>query len=358
MNEATERELSRRGFVGGALSAAGLAALAPLLEACGGSGGGASGSSKLAALIYGGPVANVATDMVLPYLKNHGISASITTATSIESAILAQEPNPKFDIFAGSPTLAPRFPNAYTKLDTAKIANISKVYPSLLKATSGIAIPSYIHSETIVYNSKRFGSTPPTLQDFADSKFKGRVVVQATPYLSLATPLYWKYLGGDANHMDAVYAWWKKVVPNLLTTYTQVTQPAQMFQTDQIDLAVWYSGRAAQVKATNPDAAINWVRDPALALISSLAIPPHSHNTSGAYEYMNRWLDPDVQGTMAKKAFFGPVTSDANIPESVAKTLPVYGPQQIAALITPDWVALGTTPETWEAKFNAILQGG
>ena len=347
----SSNQFTRRHFLAG-MSDLGIVAAMGGLSA---SGIASASGGSLNLLVYGGPILTVYNDVGDFLKKKNGYDAvTVSTAQSNASTVLAQLPRPKFDLFVDGSNVVPRYPTVYSEIAKGDVPNLGNVFPILLSQVGTLAVPTYFQSMAVVYNKKRF-PTPPTLQDLTTPKFKGRWTLQGTPWLSLFAPLIMQYVGGGPRDPGPTFDWFAKAAPNLLTTYTQVTQPAQLFANDEIDVALWFTGRAAQVAATTA-LPIDWVRKPAVANIQAFGIPPGAANRAGALAFINRWLDPDVQAAAAKATFTSPVTSTADIPEEFARRLPVYGKDELANLTHPDWAVISPQLPDWEKEMVKILQ--
>ncbi len=341
------------------LAGGGALALTTLLASCG------KGDDKVAqkaaatggplnVLVYGGPVEEVYKTQVGAYLKSSGYDVTVSTSASNASTILAQLPQPKYDLFVDGSNVVPRYPAVYSAIPIEKIPNYSLVAESLLQGIAGKAVPTYMQSMAVVYNSKKF-SQPPTLQDLLTPRFQGRWTMQGTPWLSLFAPLIMQYVGGTAEDPQPIFAWFERAVKTMKTAYTQVTQPAQMFASDEIDVALWFTGRAAQVAATS-QVPIAWARKPAVANIQAFGIPPGASNQAGALAFINRWLDPAVQRAASEATYFAPILKAPGFPEELAAKLPVYGEADLNALTYPDWATISPKLPEWEKQMVAILQ--
>jgi spermidine/putrescine-binding protein len=346
--------LSRRGMLqAGLMGAAGLA-VSPLLSACGGRGAGGS-ANGLSVLSYGGPIQELQSKLLVPtMLKQHDVSATVTsTGTVMAPQVAAQLPDPDYDLFTENFLLYPTTQDAWTKIDQTKVPNSRNVYPVLLDYFEGRGIPAWIHSQTIVYNADHFDA-PPTLEELTKPKYKGKISLQATPATMYIAPTLMAWTGATLENEAPMWDWVERVAPNIATNYSQPTQPVQMFQSGEVWAAMWYTGRAAELAATT-DVPVKWVSENATGVVIGMAVPPNTENVDGAYAYINEWLEPTVQGKMAETAFFGPVTSNAQISSEMEERVPVYGQDEIDQLILPDWGEISPRLKEWQSRFDSIM---
>lgn len=347
--------VGRRALLGGALGAATLAGLA----ACGSSGSGASSSGgssggKLSVLTYGGGIADVQQKLVVPQMKQkYGIDVSVTAAGVIATTINSQLKQPKYDVFVDSAVFLPILPKIYQKVDTGKIDNYDQVFPAYQQSIGDLGIPAYATSYCICYDDRVF-STPPTLEDFTNPKYKGKVVVQATPNTMYFAPMLLKTFGGSIDNPQPMFDWFKKVIPNLLTDYTSSTQPAQLFENGDIVLALWYSGRAADVK--NAGGHVGWTNDGAIANIVSMSAVSGTKSLDAAEKYMGVWLSPEIQEQVLVQGGDSPVTKNAKLTAEETAKLPVT-PDDIAKMINPKWADYAPHLQEWQAKYDDMRQG-
>lgn len=314
----------------------------------------AAAAGEIAVLSYGGPIAKVENDLVVPFLQKNGIAASVTQATVIAPAVASQGSHPKYDLFTENILEIPQYPQIWQPIDEKDVPNAAHVYPSLMKAGQHKCIPAWVHSFCIAYNEKEIPHSP-SLDDFTNPKYKGKIALQGSPLTLTFAPLILAGTGGTVQNPEPMFRWFEKVIPNILTDYTQVTQPAQMFQSGDVWLCLWYSGRAAQLRYT-ANVPVTWAKSPQVATLIGMAVTSGAANPAAAKAYINRWLDPEVQAAMATTASFGPVTSNAAVSKEAGSKLPVFGREEIERLIQPDWAAIAPHYNEWQARYDALVQ--
>lgn len=320
-------------------------------------GAGSSTGGALNVLTYGGPVAEVQRELVIPVMQQkYGTTVNLTEGTVIASRLNAEIDRPTYGLFTENVLFQPTFARIWVPLTASDIPNAKNVYPELLKGANNRGIPAWVHSACIVYDERRF-SSPPTLDDFKDPKNKAKIALQATP-LTVPShgPMIMQWTGATIENPQPMFDWFKAVIPNRLTDYQQVTQPAQLFQSGDVWLALWYSGRAAQLRYSG-GVPVKWVNEGAIAVLIAMGLVPGGGNPEAGKRYIDTWLDPQVQGTMAARAGFAPVVNNAQLTDQQKQQLPIQ-PTEMSKLLIPDWAALAPHLTQWQARYDELVQQG
>lgn len=354
--------MGRRDFMRIAAALGGTAAAGVVVSACGGtvsrsaSKVGGVSSKTLEVLTYGGPIAEVQGRVVAPLVqRKYGFSADITQSGIIAAKIASEGSDPKYALFTENIAETVNYSQIWSDIDPSSIPNAKHIYAPLLEAARPHGIPGWVQTACICYD-ERLVATEPTLADFADPKYRGKVVLEAAPYTMTYAPMILKFTGGTPSNPAPMFDWFKQVIPNVLTNYVNVAQPAQLFSQGDIALALWYSGRAAQLRATS-GVPVKWVNRGAQTNMILMGLDPkYASDSREAFDYINTWLSPDVQGKMAAASYFGPVVDNASLSKSVAAKLPVASLSQVEELMQPDWKDIVPHFKAWQQEFDSLFQ--
>lgn len=212
------------------------------------------------------------------------------------------------------------------------------------------------------YNTEWFereGWEPPSSwMDLADEKYSQ---ILSIPPISNTYGLHTLVMmarlheGGEENIDPGFTAMTDNVSPNVLVFEPSSGKMSELFQSEEIALSVWGSGRTKSLADTGFPAKFAYPKEGAVALMLAACPVVESDVSDLANAFIDFLLDPDIQVRLADAMGSGPVNKHAVLPDELAAVLP-YGPEQIGQLIAVDWDVINPKREEWTKRWAREIE--
>jgi len=313
----------------------------------------ADDKSPLVLLSTGGPTDTITRDVVAKaFTKATGIEVIIRPQSdSLISTVVAQKDNPQYDlILTGYDSYVYLLQNgALDKVNYDEIPNTANLYP-LARATHGIG--TSFTGVTLVYNTEKVQTPPTSWGDLWNPAYKGHVIIPAVPttygldLLIMAARTF----GGSEQNIDVGFRKLKELAPNVDAIYESSSNAAQMFQLGSAWIAPWFAGRVPPTRDAGVPVAAAKLKEGQVAYITMLC-PLKGKYSKKVALFMNMYLSTEAMVAFAKGIGEGPARTDVVLDPALAATVP-YGPDQVAALIQPDWDTIVRHRNEWAQRFQ------
>ncbi len=307
---------------------------------------------------YGGSFETLMKEHIIPpFEQAHNVTVQFVPGNSTENLarLQAQRDNQELDVvilddgpmyqavalgFCDTLTDVPSLPDIYdiAKMGTDKAIGIGFV-------ATGFA-----------YNAEMFeaeGWDPPSSwMDLADPKFEQLVSV---PPISNTYGLHTLVMmarlngGGETEIEPGFEAMTEKVAPNVLVFEPSSGKMSELFQSKEIALSIWGSGRVKALADTGFPVEFGYPEEGAVALMVAACPVVDSDVPAEAQAFVDYLLQPEIQVRMAGTNGFGPTNKKTVLPEEL-QSLP-YGPDKIAQLVAVDWNVINPKREEWTQRW-------
>lgn len=200
---------------------------------------------------------------------------------------------------------------------------------------------------------EREGWAPP--QSWADLKDPKYDQILSIPSISNTYGLHALVMlareaGGGESAIDAGFATMSdEVGPNVLVFEPSAGKMSELFQSEEIAVSVWGSGRTKSLADTGFPAGFAYPQDGAVALLLAACPVVDSDVPEAAQQFIDYLLDPEVQVKFADAMGAGPVNTKSVLPPALAETLP-YG-DKIKTLVTVDWNTINQNRDAWTQRW-------
>jgi len=213
----------------------------------------------------------------------------------------------------------------------------------------------------IAYNKEAFAkkgwAAPTSWSDIADPKYAKRVVsnpISGTFGLNTLI-MFSRINGGGEKDMDPGFkAIREKVAPNVLAWTSSNAQLAQMFQSKDIDIAVWGSNRAVALRKTGFPIEFVYPKEGTPAIIASACVVSGNKLAGKSQALIQYLASPNVQAKFASEGF-GPVNRQTKLVDGLAEDVP-YGKEKLTQLVPIDWDTVNRKRAEWTKKWTRTVE--
>ncbi|WP_435470329.1 ABC transporter substrate-binding protein [Variovorax sp. ZT5P49] len=237
---------------------------------------------------------------------------------------------------------------------------LKDLYPVARMTDSAVGVG--IVAAGIAYNTEAFKKAnlppPDSWEVLTDKRFKQKVAIPPiSNTYGLQTLLTFAKLrkGGDKNIDPGFTAMAREVGPNVLAWEPSPGKMTELFQNNDIMLAVWGSGRVQALKDTGFPVQFVIPKEGAPALL--IAACPVAQNTAPALSqaFVNYLLTPEVQAILADTQGWGPANATTKLAPAVAAKVP-YGKEQMDKLLPTDWTLVNEKRAEWTNRWNRTVE--
>jgi len=318
--------------------------------------------TKLTVAAYGGSYEEMMRKEIIPaFEKKTGAKVEYVAGNSTDNIarMQAQRANQEIDVAIVDD--GPMYQTVALGLcGDLKGVNFADLYP-VADMKTGKSVTVGVVATGLMYNRKYFADNklpaPTSWNDLKDAKFKGKVVMPPlnNTYGLQTVIMYARLNGGGEKNIDPGFKVMKdEVGPNVLAYEPQPGKMTELFQSGQVVIGVWGSGRVKAFQDTGFPAEFVYPKEGAMALGIS-ACPVAKPNASPlAHEFIAFLLQPDTQVILAKGSGAGPVNRKAVLPPELQKGLP-YG-DAVAKLLTTDWDTVNANRAAWNNRWTREIE--
>lgn len=240
-------------------------------------------------------------------------------------------------------------------------APVYKDLYDIARFKSGNAVAVGLIATGIAYNTRLFkakGWAPPTSwKDLSDPKFKGMLVMPSikNTYGLHALLVEAEINGGSETNIDPGFAVMKKsIAPNVLSFDPSPGKIAELFENDEVALAVWGNGRVQALRQQGVPVTFVYPKEGAVALGMGVCVVSHSANEALAQKFVQYILSPHVQALLAASQGVAPANRKTRLAPEVAAQVP--GPAVIGKLIRVNWDVVNGKRDEWTQRWNREIE--
>ena len=182
------------------------------------------------------------------------------------------------------------------------------------------------------YNTEYFaekGWNPPSSwEDLKDEKYSQILTIPpiSNTYGLHTLVMMARLNGGGENNIDPGFeVMADEVAPNVLVFEPSSGKASELFQSKEVVLSIWGSGRTKSLADTGFPAKFSYPKEGAVALMLAACPVVDSNAPEEAAAFIDYLLDPEIQVRLADAMGSGPVNNQTVLPDELAAVLP-YGP--------------------------------
>lgn len=308
---------------------------------------------------YGGSFETLMKENIIPpFEEEHGVTVQFVPGNSTENLarLQAQRENQELDVvFLDDGPMYQAVALGFC--DTIADAPVMEDIYDIARMGTDKAIGAGFVATGIAYNEKMFEEkgweAPDSWSDLTDPKFEGLVSV---PPISNTYGLHTLVMmarlndGGEENIDPGFTAMKEEVAPNVLVFEPSSGRMSELFQSEEIALSIWGSGRVKSLADTGFPAGFAYPEEGAVALMVGICPVVDSDVPEEAQAFIQYILTPEVQAQLAETMGFGPTNMTTELPPELGDSLP-YGPEKVGNLVAVDWNVINPKREEWTQRW-------
>jgi putative spermidine/putrescine transport system substrate-binding protein len=313
---------------------------------------------------YGGSFEKMIKEKVIPAFEaEHGAKVVFVPGNSTDTLakLQAQKGNQELDVAFMDDGPMYQAINLGFCTDVQDAPVIQDLY-EIARFPNGKAVGAGFVVTGIAYSQKMFADNgwdaPSSWEDLADSKYQGKLVVPpiSNTYGLHALIMMAKQRGGGEQDIDPGFqAFIDEVGPNVLTYEPSSGKMSELFQSGEIALSIWGSGRLKALADTGFPGGFVYPKEGGVALQVAVCPIADSDQPELSQKLVQYLLTPEVQVLMAEGNGFGPTNTKTELPAELAEKLP-YGTEKIGALVAIDWDLVNQKRAEWTNTWNRRVE--
>jgi putative spermidine/putrescine transport system substrate-binding protein len=313
----------------------------------------------------GGPMEKAYTSQVLPaFEKANNVKVVVVPGTSsdILAKLLANKAHPQIHVaFLDDGVMARAVSlGICQKLDNAPVLN--ELYP-FARMKNDIGAGVQLGMTGIAYNTKLFaqkGWAPPTSwMDFADPKYKGKVVFQSASSSTFGLHGFLainRLLGGSDQNVEPGFSKWPNTVgPNVVEYIPNSAKISEMVQTGEAGLFPLTPTAVGDLQDKGMPVAYVTPKEGAVLLLVDLCVVDHNPDAQLAQKLAQFLLSAPAQSTAAEAGRQIPTNRLARMTPAMQQT--IGNPDDVMRKLTVvDWDVINAHRAQWDTRWNRQIE--
>ena len=313
----------------------------------------------------GGTMEKAYTQYVFPaFEKLHGAKVVVVPGTSSDILAKAQanKDKPQMHVMFLDDGIMVRAMGMGLCEKQRPSQNLNDIYPAA-RFKGDLASGVSLGMTGIAYNTKMFaekGWAPPTSwMDFADPKFKGKVVFQSMPSSSFGLHgflMFNRIQGGNDKNVEPGFTNWAKTIgPNVLEYIPSSAKISEMVQTGEAAMFPLTPTAVAALKVKGIPVEYAQPKEGSVVLMVGQCVIANNSEPELAQKLAEFLLSPLAQANVLQ---FG-----AQIPTNPKAPAVGEGAAQVAQIsqwmknaVTLDWDSVNANRPAWNARWNKTVE--
>ncbi|MDP2699780.1 ABC transporter substrate-binding protein [Thalassospira sp.] len=312
---------------------------------------------------YGGSFETLMKELIIPEFEaKHDVEIRFVSGNSTENLarLQAQKDNQELDvvILDDGPMYQADALGFCAPMQTAAVMDdvydIAKLGPNSI----GFGFVATGFTYNADFFAEKGWNPPSSWMDLADEKYDQILTI---PPISNTYGLHTLIMmarlnGGSETDIDPGFdVMADQVAPNVLVFEASSGKASELFQSGEVALSIWGSGRTKSLADTGFPAKFAYPKEGAVALMLAACPVVDSNVPKEAAEFIDYLLAPEIQVRLADAMGSGPVNRHAVLSDELATALP-YGPEQIAKLVAVDWDVINPVREEWTKRWSREIE--
>jgi putative spermidine/putrescine transport system substrate-binding protein len=216
-------------------------------------------------------------------------------------------------------------------LTAARAPNLARLKPGTLHMQGMWA--NYLQPwQGVAFNTRALPTPPASWAEIFEPKFRGRIIVpslqntEGLPNLFMMAHLTTgKPMAEAYRDIDAAFAGFRRLKPNLLTAYSQMPQAFSLLEQGEAHIiAGALSSFGMQRRLDGAPINMTAPREGIFPVPSGIAVVKNGPHQDLAFAYVNELLGAEVQAKIAPPTFALPTNLDAPVPPGMPTGVTVH----------------------------------
>lgn len=326
--------------------------------------GPAAAQTRLVVAAYGGSYEQVMREAVIPpFERAHGVRVDYLAGNSTDSLARMQAQRGRQEIGVAVLDDGPMY-QAIGLGFCAPIAEVrvrEEAYPIAMLGGDRAVGVGFV-STGFGYNARLFrerGLAPPTSwMDLARPEFRRRLAIPAidnTYGVHALVMLARVNGGGEANIDPGFRVMRERVNPNVLAYESSPGKMSELFQSGEIWIAVWGSGRVKALRDTGFPVEFVNPREGGVVLMSAACAVAGTPQPELAQRFVAHLASAEMQAVFATRYGYGPTNRRTTLTPEQAREV-IYGEEQVRSLIAVDWEAINRNRTEWTRRWQREVE--
>ncbi|MDR1827778.1 MAG: ABC transporter substrate-binding protein [Methylobacteriaceae bacterium] len=313
--------------------------------------------------MYGGSWETVFKEKIIPVFETaNKVKVEVVPGNSTENLarLQAQKGNQELDVvilddgpmyqavalgFCAPLAKAPIYDEVY---------DLAKFSPNAV----GVSVAATGYTINTEWFKKEGWDEPSSWADLQDPKYNQVLVIPPinNTYGLHALVMTARLNGGDEKNIDVGFSVMKeKIAPQVLVFEPSAGKMSELFQSNDIAIAIWGSGRAYPLAQTGFPAKFVYPKEGAVVLMVTACPVVGSDVPELADAFIQHMLSKDVQELLAIEQAYGPANKTVKLPEEIAANIP-YGDDKIGKMQKMDWDTINPLREEWTKRWAREIE--
>jgi putative spermidine/putrescine transport system substrate-binding protein len=212
----------------------------------------------------------------------------------------------------------------------------------------------------IAYNTATFakkGWVPPkSWMDLTDKKFDQKITASSLSgtYGVHTLVMFARINGGNETNIEPGFdAIRKGLAPNVLSWSSSPAKLAEMFQHNDVDVAVWGSSRTVALKNTGFPIDFVYPEEGSPALVVGACAVVQNSAAEASQAFLQYLVTPEVQAKLATEGL-GPTNRNTKLNDKLASEVP-YG-RRVGNMIPINWNEINKKRAEWTNRWNRTIE--
>lgn len=216
----------------------------------------------------------------------------------------------------------------------------------------------------MAYNTKMFADkkwTPPTSwMDFADPKYKGKVVFQSLPASSFGLHgflMFNRIQGGSEKDVNPGFnAWPKTIGPNVLEYIPSSAKLAEMFQNGEVAIAPLTPTSVAVLKGRGIPVEYVQPKEGSVVLMVAQCVIAKNSEPELSQKLAQHLLSAQAQSAGLQYGNQVPSNAKAKANKEADQAVLNKFNDYMKTAVTVDWDTINANRPTWNARWNRVVE--
>ncbi len=311
---------------------------------------------------YGGSSEELFRERILPpFEAANGVKVQYVAGTSAKTLAKLQAQRNKPEIDVAIIDEGPVFQAIALGLcEPLAEDTFEQVFP-LARLNEDKAVGLGIIATGLAYNAEYFAQqgweAPTSWEDLADPRYSKRLSVPpiSNGYGLITLVMEARINGGGEKNIEPGFDAFKtRIGPNVLTYEPSSGKMSELFQSGEIVLSTWGSGRVKSLADTGFPVKFAYPKEGAASLMTTACAVTGSDMPEMSQKLIRYLVSEEVQAILAAEKAWGPTNKTVKLDPELAATLP-YG-EAIDSLTAIDWDTVNENMAEWTKRWTREVE--